>query len=62
VTALVCSIVLVGAYVAYRGGGALIPSTKSGRVMPPANDVDEPRERAMMPSSKSGPVTPGGMS
>ena len=58
VAALVCSILLVGAYVAYRGGGALMPSTKSGRIVSPASDVEEPRERVMMPSSKSGPVTP----
>jgi hypothetical protein len=58
VAALVCSIVLVGAYVTYRGGGALMPSTKSGRVVSPAGDVEAPRERVMMPSSKSGPITP----
>ena len=58
VAALCCSIVLVGAYVAYRGGGALLPSTKSGRVVPAEDQAAAPEERVVMPSSKSGPMTP----
>ena len=59
VAALGCSVALVGAYVAYRGGGeALMPSTKSGRVAPTEDERHAPDERVVMPSSKSGPVTP----
>jgi hypothetical protein len=56
--AVCCSVALVGAYVAYRGGATLLPSTKSDRVVPAESDAVAPDERVIMPSSKSGPVTP----
>ena len=61
VAAVCFSLVLLGGYVAYRSGATLMPSTKSGRVMPAtdgAAPAAAPDERLIMPSSKSGPVTP----
>lgn len=53
IAAIACSLALVGGYLVYRSGKAvLMPGTKSGRIERPPDDP----EWLLMSSSKSGPI------
>jgi hypothetical protein len=48
---VVCSVLLVGGYIFYRGGGALLPGSKSARVAPLQLE-DDPDVAAAAPIAK----------